>query len=63
MSNTLGQSSLNFTNVLNENEPKIKSSTDDATQYTEQRPNQITIKNIKDIPRNELEEYLKVYID
>ncbi|CAF4551147.1 unnamed protein product, partial [Rotaria sp. Silwood2] len=59
MSNTLGQSSLNFTNVLNESDPTIKSSANDALKFIEQRQQQILIKNIKDLPRNELEEFLK----
>ncbi len=52
MSKTLGQSSLNFTNVLNENDQTIKSASDNTLQ--------LIIKNINNLPRNELEEFLKV---
>lgn len=52
MTNTLGQSSINFTNVLNENDKTTKSS--DTSQ--------MTIKNINNLPRDELEDFLKVYI-
>ena len=48
MSSTLGQSTLNFPN---ENETTKGSSTD---------PLQMTVKNIANLPRNELEEFLKV---
>jgi hypothetical protein len=50
MSNTLGQSSFNFTNVLNEN--TSKSSNTNTLQ--------LTVKNINNLPRNDLEEFLKV---
>lgn len=63
MSSTLGQSSLNFTNVLHQNNSAIKSSTDSASKSSEQIQQEITIKNIKDLPRSELEEFLKVRID
>jgi hypothetical protein len=62
MSSTLGQPSLNFTNVLNENDTTTKSSNSDTSRLTEQRQKQVVIKNINDLPRNELEEFLKVYI-
>jgi hypothetical protein len=52
MSSTLGQSSINFTNVLNENENTNKSSNTDKLQ--------LTVKNINNLPRNDLEEFLKV---
>jgi hypothetical protein len=52
MSNTLGQSSFNFTNVLNENENTSKSSNTNTLQ--------LTVKNINNLPRNDLEEFLKV---
>jgi hypothetical protein len=54
MSSTLRQSSLNFTNVLNENDNTTKSSSNNTVQFV--------IKNINNLPRNELEEFLKVYI-
>jgi len=54
MSSTLRQSSLNFTNVLNENDNTTKSSSNNTLQ--------LVIKNINNLPRNELEEFLKVYI-
>jgi hypothetical protein len=54
MSSTLGQSSLNFTNVLNENDNTNKTSNDNTLQ--------LIIKNINNLPRNELEEFLKVYL-
>jgi hypothetical protein len=52
MTSTLGQSSINFTNVLNENENPSKSSTTDQLQ--------MTVKNINNLSRNDLEEFLKV---
>jgi len=52
MSSTLGQSSLNFTNVLNENDNTAKSSNTNASQFI--------VKNINNLPKNELEEFLKV---
>jgi hypothetical protein len=62
MSSTLGQSSLNFPNVPNENDNTTKSSNNDSSRLTEQRQKQIIVKNIDDLPRDELEEFLKVYI-
>jgi hypothetical protein len=59
MSSTLGQSSLNFPNVPNENDNTTKSSNNDSSRLTEQRQKQIIVKNIDDLPRDE---FLKVYI-
>ncbi|CAF4700433.1 unnamed protein product, partial [Rotaria socialis] len=59
MSNTLGQPSLNFAHVLNDNDSTIKSSSDSISKLIEQTQSQITIKNVKDLPKNELEEFLK----
>jgi hypothetical protein len=53
MSTTLGQSSLNFSNVRNENDSTTKSS-------NEPKRKQLIIKNINDLPRHELDEFLKV---
>lgn len=50
MSSTLGQSALNFPN---------ESETTTA-KGSNADPLQITVKNIANLPRNELEEFLKV---
>ncbi|CAF0926199.1 unnamed protein product [Adineta steineri] len=52
MSSTLGQSSLSFSNVLNESDNR-------TIQLNEQKQKQVTIKNINDLSRNELDEFLK----
>jgi len=49
--NKRSSSSLNFTNVLHEN--------DNLTKSTNNKTSQIIIKNINNLPRNELEEFLK----
>lgn len=54
MTSTLGQSSLSFTNVLNENDTTTKSLNNDTSQ--------VVIKNINNLPKNELEDFLKVEI-
>ena len=48
MSSTLGQSSFNLTKAHNDNEHDV-------------RQKQLVIKNINDLPRSELEDFLKVH--
>jgi hypothetical protein len=60
MSTTLGQSSLNFSNVRNENDSTTKSSNDATIRLNEPKRKQLIIKNINDLPRHELDEFLKV---
>jgi hypothetical protein len=60
MSSTLGQSSLNFSNVLSENTNTTKPLDEDALRLMQEHQKQLLIKNINEFPRNELEEYLKV---
>jgi hypothetical protein len=62
MSTTLGQSSLNFSNVRNENDSTTKSSNDATIRLNEPKRKQLIIKNINDLPRHELDEFLKVSI-
>jgi len=53
MSSTLSQTPLNLPNISQENDSK--------TSSANENPAQITIKNINNLPRNELDEFLKVF--
>ena len=58
MSNTLNQSTLNFNNVLNENNNKTTLLKDNTLECIDQK--QLIIKNINGLSRNDLEKFLKV---
>ena len=63
MSSTLVQSAMNFSAILHDNDNSTKASSDEASRASESNDQQLTIKNVQDLPRHELEEFLKVKID
>jgi hypothetical protein len=60
MSSTLGQSSLNFRTIDQENQKQLKDKNEHILLTSELIDKQLLIKNIDSLPRIELEAFLKV---